>query len=68
MLRSACRRGRGLLRDGLERTKLLTEPAGAAGVASLLSGRVDLEDGPVVVVLSGGNADLEMLGRLLRDG
>jgi len=50
----------------LERTKLLVEPSGAAGLAALLSGKIELTAaGPVVVVLSGGNADLEQLGTLL---
>jgi threonine dehydratase len=53
----------------LERTKLLVEPAGAAGLAALLEDRVPLHgDGPVVVVLSGGNVDLELLARLLVEG
>ena len=51
----------------LERTKLLTEPSGAAGLAALLEGRIQLREGPVVVVLSGGNADLARLGALLRE-
>ncbi len=52
----------------LERTKLLAEPAGAAGLAALLQGRIELrEGGPVAVVLSGGNVDLPLLGRLLGD-
>ena len=49
----------------LERTKLLTEPAGAAGLAALLEGAVPELRGPVVVVLSGGNVDAALLGRLL---
>jgi threonine dehydratase len=50
----------------LERTKLLAEPAGAAGLAALLEGRIRLPgDAPVVVVVSGGNVDLGLLGRLL---
>jgi threonine dehydratase len=50
----------------LERTKLLAEPAGAAGLAALLQGRIPLEgDAPVAVVLSGGNVDVERLGALL---
>ena len=52
----------------LERTKLLAEPGGAAGLAALLEGRIPLEDGPVAVVLSGGNVDLSLLGRLLAEG
>jgi threonine dehydratase len=50
----------------LERTKLLVEPSGASGLAAALSGRIDIDgDAPVVIVLSGGNADLAQLGRLL---
>lgn len=47
-------------------TKLLAEPAGAAGVAALLAGRVPVEEGErVAAVLSGGNVDLERLVELL---
>ncbi len=49
----------------LARTKLLVEPAGAAGVAALLAGRIPLSAGPVVAVLSGGNVDLDRLADLL---
>src|SRR5690606_37655702 len=52
----------------LERTKFLVEPAGAAGVAALLHGRIPRVEGAVVVVLSGGNVDLERLAELLRPG
>ncbi len=45
----------------LERAKLLVEPAGAAGVAALLAGRVRPGGGPAVAVLSGANVDLERL-------
>jgi threonine dehydratase len=56
------------LRVILERTKLLVEPAGAAGVAALLEGRIPVKAGqPVVAVLSGGNVDLALLGTLLAD-
>jgi threonine dehydratase len=68
-------RGVVLVRDGdivdamkvlLERTKLLVEPAGAAGLAALLRGRIPLDDAaPVAVILSGGNVDLDTLVRLL---
>jgi threonine dehydratase len=54
------------LRLQLERAKLLAEPAGAAGLAALLQGRIPLGGGaPVVVLVSGGNVDLAQLGRLL---
>jgi len=50
----------------LERAKLLAEPAGAAGLAALLQGRIPLDDqAPVAVVISGGNVDLALLGHLL---
>ncbi len=49
----------------LSRTKLLVEPAGAAGVAALLAGRIPTDGGPVVAVLSGGNLDMERLPSLL---
>jgi len=57
---------RGLLHS-LERTKLLVEPAGAAGVAAVLDNPGAFE-GPVVVVLSGGNVDPLLLMRVLRYG
>lgn len=50
----------------LERTKLLVEPSGAAGLAALLSDSIDVDaDRPVVIVLSGGNVDLVQLAGLL---
>lgn len=50
-----------------ERAKLVVEPSGAAGVAALLGGDVDLP-GPVVAILSGGNVDTLVLYRILRHG
>ncbi|HSM61511.1 MAG TPA: threonine/serine dehydratase [Longimicrobiales bacterium] len=52
----------------LERTKLLTEPAGAAGLAGLLDGGIPVPEGPVAVILSGGNVDMTTLARLLLEG
>jgi threonine dehydratase len=51
----------------LERTKLLVEGAGAVGLAALLHGRVGGE-GPVAVVLSGGNIDPTLLISIMRHG
>jgi threonine dehydratase len=45
----------------LERTKLLAEPAGAASVAALLSGKISVAGKKVVLMLSGGNMDLKLL-------
>lgn len=49
-----------------ERSKLLVEPAGVAGVAALLGGLQVAT--PAVVVLSGGNVDPLLLVRILRHG
>jgi threonine dehydratase len=51
----------------LERTKLVVEGAGAAGVAAVLAGRVE-GDGPVAIVLSGGNVDATTLISVMRHG
>lgn len=51
----------------LERTKLIVEPAGAASVAALLSGRVHFE-GTTVALLSGGNIDPMMVERVINRG
>ena len=48
------------------RAKLACEPAGAAAVAALLTGRVAVEPGrPVVAVVSGGNADPKIAAGIL---
>ena len=51
----------------LERAKLVVEPAGAAAVAALLTEPRAYEP-PVVAVLSGGNIDPLLLGKVLRHG
>ncbi|GIM84821.1 threonine ammonia-lyase [Salinispora arenicola] len=51
----------------LERGKQVVEPAGAVGVAALLSGAVDVE-APVVAVLSGGNIDPLLMLRVIENG
>ena len=51
----------------LERTKLVVEGAGAVGVAALLAGRIP-GDGPVLVLLSGGNIDATLLMSVARRG
>lgn len=48
------------------RAKLACEPAGAAAVAALLAGKVELEAGsPLVAVVSGGNADPKVAAGIL---
>jgi threonine dehydratase len=54
------------MRDLLACTKLVAEPAAAASVAALLTGRVRFERGAnVVAIITGGNVDLERLKMLL---
>ncbi len=54
------------MRFVLERCKQLVEPAGAAAIAAVLSGRIPIRDGErVAVLLSGGNVDIGRLGELL---
>ncbi|MFE3546224.1 threonine ammonia-lyase [Nocardia sp. NPDC059177] len=54
----------------LERAKLIVEPAGAAGVAALLTPVLRDRDlpGPVVSILSGGNIDPLLLTRVIGHG
>jgi threonine dehydratase len=51
----------------LERAKVVVEPAGAAAAAALMDAPNDFE-GPIVVVLSGGNIDPLLLMRVIRQG
>ena len=51
----------------VERSKSILEPAGAASLAAVLEGLVP-GDGPVVVILSGGNIDPLLLGRIVEHG
>jgi len=54
------------MRDLLTYAKLVTEPAGAAAVAALLSGKAKFTAGAkVAAILSGGNVDLDRLKILL---
>lgn len=56
------------LRFAAERLKQVVEPAGAAGLAAVLSGAIPLRSGDrVAVVLSGGNVAMDRLGALLAD-
>ena len=51
----------------LERAKAVVEPAGAAGLAAVLAGKVK-GTGPAVAVLSGGNVDPLLLIKLVDHG
>jgi len=51
----------------MEKAKLVVEGAGAVGVAALLGGQVAAApEGTTVVVLSGGNVDVELLASVAR--
>ncbi len=49
----------------LERHKTLAEPAGAAGLAALLEGKIDVRGRKTVIVVSGGNANLLTLSKII---
>ena len=52
----------------MERCKMMIEGAGAAGLAALLSGAVDLKGKKVLVPLTGGNIDINLVGRFIEHG
>lgn len=53
----------------LENQKIVVEGAGAAGVASVMHGKVKLKKGANVgIVLSGGNIDVQMLSVIIEKG
>jgi len=52
----------------MERCKMMVEGAGAIGLASLLSGVVKLKGKKVLVPLTGGNIDINLVGRFIEHG
>jgi threonine dehydratase len=52
----------------LQRSKLVVEPAGAVGLAALLSKKVRFPQKNVVAVLSGGNVNLSLLTQIIERG
>lgn len=53
----------------LERKKVLAEGAGAVSLAALLAGAIKISEGSkVVLVISGGNLDSPLLGRIISQG
>src|SRR6266705_871030 len=52
----------------MERNKMLVEGAGAVGVAALLSGTIKLAGKKVLVPLTGGNIDINLVGRFIEHG
>lgn len=52
----------------LERSKLMVEGAGAVGLAAFLNHKAGNVQGPVAIVLSGGNIDVNILSRIIERG
>jgi threonine dehydratase len=52
----------------LEIEKTVAEAAGAAGVASMLAGAVPADGVPTAIIVSGGNVDMNLLGRVIDHG
>jgi len=50
----------------LARAKVVVEPSGAAALAAILAGRLDDPPATVAAVLTGGNADFDVLARILK--
>ncbi len=49
----------------LERGKIVAEPAGAASVAALIRGKINVKDKKVVALISGGNVDMPLLSQII---
>jgi len=52
----------------MERCKQIVEPSGAAPVAAVLSGKLDVKDKRVVCLLSGGNIDMGFIQSIIERG
>ncbi|MGI8783973.1 MAG: threonine ammonia-lyase [Acidobacteriota bacterium] len=52
----------------LEKTHLVSEGAGAVGLAALLGGRLPTLVGKVCIVVSGGNIDINFMARIIEQG
>ncbi|HET9097791.1 MAG TPA: threo-3-hydroxy-L-aspartate ammonia-lyase [Candidatus Baltobacteraceae bacterium] len=53
------------MRFAFERMKIVIEPSGAAGLAAVMSGKIDASRKRIGIVISGGNVDLERFSELL---
>jgi threonine dehydratase len=52
----------------IEKQKMVAEGAGAAAVAAIMSGKLDVDGKRVVAVVSGGNIDVTSLSRVIDRG
>ena len=55
---------RSAMRFAFRNLKLVVEPGGAAALAALLAGKMDTKDKTTVIVLSGGNVDVELFAEV----
>jgi threonine dehydratase len=55
------------VRWAYERLKIVLEPSGATPLAALLTGKIRIGDGPIGVILSGGNIGAEQFARLIKE-
>jgi len=55
------------IRFAFRHLKLVVEPGGAASLAAVLAGRIDLRDKVTVAILSGGNIDAEMFASIQKE-
>lgn len=56
---------RDAMRFAFERMKLVIEPSGAAGLAAILTGKIDVKGKKAGIIISGGNIDAERFIQLL---
>jgi threonine dehydratase len=55
---------RAAMRFAFERLKLVIEPSGAAGIAAVLTGKIDVKGKRAGIVISGGNVDVGRFAEL----
>ena len=59
---------RAAMRFAFRHLKLVVEPGGAVALAAALSGKIETADRTTVVVISGGNVDLDLYAEIQREG
>lgn len=52
------------IRFAFRHLKLVVEPGGSVSLAAVLSGKLDTRDKVTVIILSGGNIDVEMFASI----
>lgn len=59
---------RAAMRFAFQNLKLVVEPGGAVALAAALSGKLNTQGRTTVVVISGGNVDIELFAEVQREG